>query len=337
MSSGRSDTSSKRKKSTPQKFKSRKLFTTSGNDFLEPEFSRARDVEDQEGQLELSILPVTLQNKENLPEECPNGSETPRGRGRPKGSKNKTFPTAAKRVYDVRETKPALDSIKCESDGDQEPPTPHRGRGRPKGSTKVKRVEDLGPKRARGRPKGSKNKKPSKATLLQMLSSGQKIGRGRPRKTPLADESPLIPKRGRGRPKGSLNKVPSTKRLTKLPGPDSVKRKRGRPTKHWVNKTVQPLTPKRPRGRPSIKTLFPETVSELPPLSETNEVKRKRGRPRKFPLRTELIPLGPKRPRGRPRSHVELPPPPVSEEKSSESNTDDENNSDDNSDDLEDK
>ncbi|XP_018413608.1 PREDICTED: uncharacterized protein LOC108788353 [Nanorana parkeri] len=143
MSTGRSDTSSKRKRSTPQKFRSRKLFASSRHDILEqPEYSRARDGGAQEEQLSLSKLPVTLQNKENMPEKCPNGSVTSaRGRGRPKGSKNKTFPTLPTKVYAVREGKPPMYSSNPEDDDYIESPntsiTPHRGRGRPRGSTKT--------------------------------------------------------------------------------------------------------------------------------------------------------------------------------------------------------
>ena len=58
-----------------------------------------------------------------------------RGRGRPKGSKNKP--------------KLSTDTI-TEN-------TPKRGRGRPKGSKNKPKVDDIKPKRGRGRPKSSKN------------------------------------------------------------------------------------------------------------------------------------------------------------------------------------
>lgn len=311
MSTGRSDTSSKRKRSTPQKFKSRKLFAPSRHDILEqPEFSRARDGEAQENQLSLSKLPVTLQNKENLPEKCPNGSVTsPRGRGRPKGSKNKTFPTLPTKMYDVREGKVAAYTSMSGDDNKSESPsivvTLNRGRGRPKGSTKVKQDGEGVPKRPRGRPKGSKNKKPSKAVLLKMLASGGKIGRGRPRKNSYTNDmnQSLTPKRGRGRPRGSLNKVMTPKKLTLLSGTLEVK-KRGRPRKIILHHSgVLSLTPKRPRGRPKKE----ESFSEIPiqdhqsALMSGNFEVRKRGRPKKNKLhKSALMSLSPKRPRGRP-------------------------------------
>lgn len=356
MSTGRSDTSSKRKRSTPQKFKSRKLFASSRHDILEqPEFSRGRDGGSQEDQLSLSKLPVTLQNKENMPEKCPNGSMTsPRGRGRPKGSKNKTFPTLPTKAYAVREGK-TLYKSEGDDHGDSPGITPHRGRGRPKGSTKIKPVGEDVPKRSRGRPKGSKNKKPSKATLLKMITSGKKIGRGRPRKIPheINEAGEIVtPKRGRGRPKGSLNKVKSAKRLTLVSGSLEVK-KRGRPKKIILHhSTILSLTPKRPRGRPRKKGTLEALPSsqdrpdhqELAPMSETFEVK-KRGRPKKIILHhLALKSLTPKRPRGRPRKkgifeavqsqdhhhddHQEM--------KSSESNTEDEEDVDSEEDDVDD-
>lgn len=341
MSTGRSDTSSKRKRSTPQKFKSRKLFASSRHDILEqPEFSRARDGEAQENQLSLSKLPVTLQNKENMPEKCPNGSVTStRGRGRPKGSKNKTFPTLPTKVYDVREGKAAAYTSMSEGDLTSDSPNivviPHRGRGRPRGSTKVKPVGEGVPKRSRGRPKGSKNKKPSKATLLKILASGGKIGRGRPRKTSHTNDmnEGLTPKRGRGRPKGSLNKGLTPKRVAPLSGTLEYK-KRGRPKKMIIlhHSGILSLTPKRPRGRPRKKGSFSETprqdhqplnagiaaeddlmeVTQSELMSGTFEVK-KRGRPKKNKLhKSALMSLTPKRPRGRPRkkgSFSEVPSP----------------------------
>ncbi|XP_040180885.1 chromosomal protein D1-like isoform X2 [Rana temporaria] len=317
MSTGRSDTSSKRKRSTPQKFKSRKIFASSRHDILEqPEFSRARDGEAQENQMSLSKLPVTLQNKENMPEKCPNGSVTsPRGRGRPKGSKNKTFPSLPTKVYDVREGKAAA---YAESDFTSDSLNivviPHRGRGRPRGSTKVKPDGEEGAKRSRGRPKGSKNKKPSKATLMKMIASGGKIGRGRPRKTSYTNDmnEGLTPKRGRGRPKGSLNKTITSKRVAPLSGTLGLK-KRGRPKKMIIlhHSGILSLTPKRPRGRPRKKGSFSETPSQdnqddqLAPVSGSFEV-RKRGRPKKISLHhpTIVLSFGPKRPRGRPKKGI---------------------------------
>ncbi|XP_069800416.1 chromosomal protein D1-like [Dendropsophus ebraccatus] len=267
MSSRRAGTSSKRKRTTPQKLKSRKLFAVSGNDLLEsPSISKARDGENQDSQhgfheklhnrenvpkslLQTSSkkesLSETPQNKENLP-----GSPQ-RGRGRPKGSKNKTFPVSPTRVYSVREGKsPAYSPKKEVVKQENGVSTPHRGRGRPKGTVKIKPITSDVPKsRGRGRPKGSKNRKPSKAALMKLAPGSQKPGRGRPRKTLVTSEV-QTPKRERGRPKGSLNKVPSAKKLASLSGTHEIK-KRGRPKKiHLHPSPVKPLTPKRPRGRP---------------------------------------------------------------------------------------
>ncbi|CAJ0946077.1 unnamed protein product [Ranitomeya imitator] len=289
MSARRLNTSSKRKRSTPQKLKSRKLFAVSGNDL-----SESGDGENQDFQLCLSPSPETLHNRENVPKslhQSPSKKETPqnkenrpgqyssdsertqRGRGRPKGSKNKTFPTSATRVYSVREGKSPTSSPKKDSDPHQENgvTTPHRGRGRPKGSRKVIPSGENTPKRSRGRPKGSKNKKPSKASMTKVVSSGvKKAGRGRPRKVPVTNEVET-PKRERGRPKGSLNKVTKAKKLTLSTGTQE-KRNRGRPRKIVLHQSpVVPLGPKRPRGRPkSISKDVPVPSPELQP-SEKEE------------------------------------------------------------------
>ncbi|XP_073417471.1 uncharacterized protein [Dendrobates tinctorius] len=286
MSARRLSTSSKRKRSTPQKLKSRKLFAVSGNDLAE-----SGDGENQDTQLCLSQSPETLHNRENVPKsphqspskkesltETPQNKENmpgkyssdsemaPRGRGRPKGSKNKTFTSSVTRVYSVREGKSPTSSPKKDSDPQQENGViiPHRGRGRPKGSKKVIPSGENTPKRSRGRPKGSKNKKPSKKG-----SSGvQKAGRGRPRKVPVTNEVET-PKRERGRPKGSLNKVTKAKKLIISTG-TKEKRNRGRPKKIVLHQSpVVPLGPKRPRGRPkSITKHVPVPSPELKPSKE---------------------------------------------------------------------
>ena len=110
-----------------------------------------------------------------------------RGKGRPKGSKNKATLE--------RERLDAEAGIVKEV----------RGRGRPKGSknksTLAKEAAELAheetPKRGRGRPKGSKNK--PKIPKI-------KRGRGRPKGSGKKLIEPKI-KRGPGRPKGSKNKA----------------------------------------------------------------------------------------------------------------------------------
>lgn len=306
MSTRRSDTSSKRKRTTPQKLKNRKRFAVSDSDLTESAHaSRTRDGENQDSQLCLSEFPETLHNRENVPKSPPQTlskreslTETPqnkenmpgqyssgparsqRGRGRPKGSKNKTFPVSPTRVYSVREGKTPVYSSRKDDVAKHENgvETPHKGRGRPKGSTKVKPISEDIPKRSRGRPKGSKNKKPSKAARMvkshKLIPGPEKAGRGRPRKLPFPSEGEP-PKRERGRPKGSLNKIPSAKKLISLSGTHEEK-KRGRPKKIVLHhSSVMPLTPKRPRGRPkSTGSLVPSSLlktSQYNTLAEEEE------------------------------------------------------------------
>lgn len=116
------------------------------------------------------------------------GQAVKRGRGRPKGSTNKTAPAAAK-------VEPKIDPNTGEP--------VKRGRGRPKGSTNktqstaAKKPAPIDPvtgepiKRGRGRPKGSTNKTKSAAV------------KAAPKIDPETGE-PI--KSRRGRPKGSKNK-----------------------------------------------------------------------------------------------------------------------------------
>uniref|UniRef100_UPI002803AF34 hypothetical protein n=1 Tax=uncultured Anaerobiospirillum sp. TaxID=265728 RepID=UPI002803AF34 len=153
-----------------------------------------------------------------------NSSATPekRGRGRPKGSKNKA--TLAKEQAAQKQQTASSATAK-------------RGRGRPKGSKnkatlanqneaqKQQTASAANEKRGRGRPKGSENKatlaKEQAAQKQQTASAAtEKRGRGRPKgsknKATLANEqaaqkqlsaSAVTEKRGRGRPKGSKNKA----------------------------------------------------------------------------------------------------------------------------------
>lgn len=117
------------------------------------------------------------------------GTAVKRGRGRPKGSTNKTKPAAVK-------AEPKIDPITGEP--------VKRGRGRPKGSTNkttstaAKKPAPIDPvtgepiKRGRGRPKGSTNKTKSAAV------------KAAPKIDPETGE-PI--KSRRGRPKGSKNKA----------------------------------------------------------------------------------------------------------------------------------
>ena len=255
--------------------------------------------------LELESL-ITAQNTSASPEK--------RGRGRPKGSKNKA--TLAKEQEAKNKETTTLATEK-------------RGRGRPKGSKnkatlanaqaaqKQLTASAATEKRGRGRPKGSKNK----ATLakeqaaqkqLAVSAASEKRGRGRPKgsknKTTLANEqsarkqltaSAATEKRGRGRPKGSKNKVTlaneqaAQKQLTASAATE--KRGRGRP-KGSKNKatlakeqaaqkqqTASSATAKRGRGRPkgskNKATLAKEQAAQKQLAGSAASEKRGRGRP----------------------------------------------------------
>lgn len=249
-----------------------------------------------------------------------NPPQTPRGRGRPKGSKKAASSKdgVAKKRGRPKKVPPAEDL----PNGGSRPSK----RGRPKGSTKRKSEttggdEDGGGSatpRQRGRPKkkprlessvsagGSDLQKhsqktrrgrPLKAELPKSTFNGMTKRRGRPRKNhqesgnlAVLTDGPLPKKRGRGRPKGSLNKKPpvsvGSKKLGR-PRKVSVKgRKRGRPRQ-------QPAKRGRPRKHP------------LPPPEELNKPKvwKPLGRPRKYPRvePPEGAPAAPRRSRGRPR------------------------------------
>ncbi|CAH2314556.1 origin recognition complex subunit 4-like [Pelobates cultripes] len=222
--------------------------------------ARARDEEDESKQECATAHP----DEASTPQKYPDTHEgAPRSRGRPKGSKNKTFSGSHEIVFRARNEQDHKSSHVTSISKSEHPnggDISHRGRGRPKGSTKKiypaslqvsgKSSGDDAPKRSRGRPKGSPNKKPSKAAL--MLKYGiPKLGRGRPKKL-LATNGAVTPKRGRGRPKGAVKKTPSTTKVkvAHVTGGSGLK-KRGRPKKsdsaHSAN-----LTHKRPRGRPKL-------------------------------------------------------------------------------------
>ena len=186
--------------------------------------------------LELESLTPT-QNSSAAPEK--------RGRGRPKGSKNKAT------LANQNEAQKQLTASAANE---------KRGRGRPKGSKnkatlakeqaaqKQQTASSATAKRGRGRPKGSKNKATlakEQAAQKQLTASAatEKRGRGRPKgsknKATLANEqaaqkqlteSIATAKRGRGRPKGSKNKTTLAKEQAaqKLQTASSAPEKRGR-------------------------------------------------------------------------------------------------------------
>ncbi|XP_034016509.1 chromosomal protein D1-like [Thalassophryne amazonica] len=145
-------------------------------------------------------------------EDSCNEDHSPKKRGRPKGSLNKsTLEKAAASRNDLGENVPNDSSL------------PKNPRGRPKGSSMKRKAEsvenDSGSAipRKRGRPKGSPNKKPmlqrsvsseeeSGAYASDGNMNSQKRGQGRPRKgdntvLSVPDVSQGISKRGRGRPR----------------------------------------------------------------------------------------------------------------------------------------
>lgn len=238
------------------------------------------------------------------------GTETPRKRGRPKGSPNKTPRLMAElNGEDEALTEESLNSPtglrfrrrKLELNNSQQATpdtlngTTKRGRGRPRKHVTPQLAADGSPvpKRGRGRPKGSLNKKsvvrhtdPSWTRPV----SPQKGKRGRPRKQPGK----------RGRP-----------RMHPLPSPDELKTPKvwkplGRPRKYPRVDPPEgtPATPRRSRGRPPksaskkgahLRKSLPATPSDpsdgtpkkrgRPPSSARNEedVPRKRGRPKGSP------------------------------------------------------
>ena len=256
--------------------------------------------------LELESL-NPAQNSTAIPEK--------RGRGRPKGSKNKA--TLAKEQEAKNKETTTLATEK-------------RGRGRPKGSKnkatlakeqaaqKQLAVSAASEKRGRGRPKGSKNKatlakEQAEQKQLAVSAASEKRGRGRPKgsknKATLAKEqaaqkqlavSAASEKRGRGRPKGSKNKATlanehaAQKQLAVSAA--SEKRGRGRP-KGSKNKatlakeqaaqkqlTASSATAKRGRGRPkgskNKTTLTNEKAAQKPLTASAATEMRGRGRPK---------------------------------------------------------
>lgn len=217
--------------------------------------------------------------------------ESHKGRGRPKGSKNRssiqnssTERSPKRRGRPKKSVKPEKAAAEDLLNGGSNATK----RGRPKGSknkSEMSREEEgssITP-RKRGRPKGSLNKKPRLGSSEGERGLLPQRRRGRPRKgmeksASVATGVSQPVKRGRGRPKGSLNKKPSAFR---------VRGKVGRPPK------VSGLPGRgRKRGRP-------------------RQQPGKRGRPRKYPLPSPEELKKPKvwKPLGRPRKYPRVDPP----------------------------
>ncbi|KAM9434162.1 uncharacterized protein Hap1MRO34_002047 [Clarias gariepinus] len=179
------------------------------------------------------------------------GGDTPRRRGRPRGSFKKK-------------------------------------RGRPAGPSPVKRPVEGTPVR-RGRPPGSKNKLYVKQQLVQQEENGTPRRRGRPpgsgKKLKFISGETNETPRKRGRPPGSGMKVKVAKQVI-----DGIPRKRGRPPGSGTKVKVLPQetngTPRK-RGRPpgtgKLKTVTEERehfiVNNSTPSVDGQP--RKRGRPKK--------------------------------------------------------
>ncbi|XP_059411932.1 uncharacterized protein LOC132145162 [Carassius carassius] len=215
---------------------------------------------------------MEVENKEATESPVPNGSTHPpkRGRGRPRGSLNKKFPTEKAPTHNARPSK-KVDFFSP----DIVIKTKVKKRGRPK---KIKMP---------GRPRKIPLTPEEESERLQRMSLQRKrrLSKplGRPRIHPIAEGSKA--KRGRGRPRGSLNK-----KFTDKDTETSVK-KRGRPKKIKLPGRPRkiPLTPEeeseriqrlslqrkrrlsKPLGRPRIH-----------PIAEGSKVKKARGRPRKY-------------------------------------------------------
>ncbi|KAM6903610.1 uncharacterized protein PEZ65_018419 isoform 1-T2 [Lycodopsis pacificus] len=223
----------------------------------------------------------TESNKQVSNEDSPTADHSPKKRGRPRKSLNKS----------TSENADAKDLPNGDSD------TPKARRGRPKGSTKRKSEsltsgENEGSSVTRRKQRGSLNKKPRLETEVSSEEEEEeeeeepRRGRGRPRKV-TGGSQPA--KRGRGRPKGSLNKKPPAYKVHGKVG----RPKRSLPTR---GKRGRPRKEPAKRGRPRKY-----------PLPSPEELKKPKvwkplGRPRKYPRvdPPEDSQPAPRRSRGRP-------------------------------------
>jgi hypothetical protein len=146
---------------------------------------------------------------------------------------------------------------------------------------------ETGEKRGRGRPRKNPVETTSTDTVPTVTAeTGEKRGRGRPRKNPV-EAVQIGEKRGRGRPR--KNPVEAVE--------VGEKRGRGRPRKNPESVVVGE---KRGRGRPRKNPVIEPKASTVVGLATVGE-KRGRGRPRKNPV--EVPQIGEKRGRGRPRKN----------------------------------
>lgn len=245
-----------------------------------------------------------------------NEDGTPKKRGRPKGSLNKS----------TLEKVAAGDLPNGGSD------TPKRGRGRPKGSTSKRKSESISgdddddeggsvTPRKRGRPKGSSNKKPrldrDGSSEEEVESNGKlnsvKRGRGRPKKTGVSNGISKVARRGR--PKKSA-KLGSGRREAVTGGSQSGKRGRGRPKGSLNKKSPSVKVHSDKGGRPRRSHIPPSRLEAVIPVKtgkrgRPRKQPGKRGRPRKYPLPSAEELKKPRvwKPLGRPRKYPRADPP----------------------------
>ncbi|XP_019957596.2 chromosomal protein D1 [Paralichthys olivaceus] len=311
----------KRRRGRPQGSKKLKVCVTDVSLMeLVSGISNGGSTQPQRGRGRPKLL-ITKHTEQEVSGDALNSVPTHRGKGRPKGSKNKTSKGDSTPKKRGRPKK----SLSNNTPGTEQLPNggsvpPKMKRGRPKGS--VKRVSESGKegegssvKRKRGRPKGSPNKKPRlqtevssegeadtdgslnsptervggrlRSTQSNGISDTPKRRRGRPRKNQVTDGSQPV-KRGRGRPKGSLNKK---RPASKVQGTIS------RSQRVQVRPLRLTSSPPSKRGRPR-KNPLPTPVERNKP-----KVWKPLGRPRKYPRvdPPEGAPTAPRRSRGRPR------------------------------------
>ena len=219
---------------------------------------------------------------------------TKRGRGRPKGSKNKKTQERVPKRSPGRpkgsKNKKTLEREAAERAAAEAAAQAPKRRGRPKGSKNKKTLEREAAERAaaeaaaqapkrRGRPKGSKNKKTLEREVAERAA---------------AEAAAQAPKR-RGRPKGSKNKKTLEHEAAERAAAEAAAqapKRRGRPKKN--KKTLEreaaeraaaeaaaqaPKRRGRPKGSKNKKTLEREAAERAAAEAATQAPKR-RGRPK---------------------------------------------------------
>ncbi|XP_072304063.1 uncharacterized protein [Eucyclogobius newberryi] len=303
--------------------------TDQGEAFTEDgELSEDNSESEMKKSIGLKELQVCVTDINLVQPDGTNGASVKRGRGRPKGSANKSSINGD--TNPKKKGRPKGSTVKAAA-GDLNGGSARISPGRPKRAatreidfSEDESVDSFSPPRKRGRPKGSKKPKHDTETSSDNdeAQSTPKRGRGRPSKSPAkgkrgrpkkitqdgaktqkpaADGMQRSHKRA-GRPKGSRNKPAITVR---------VESTSGRPSRVHVapDKLKISLPRKYPgkRGRPKKSNRGRPRKTPLPPEEELYQprVWKALGRPRKYPKeeRPEQAPAPetPRRSRGRPR------------------------------------